>query len=114
MQVPQYKGPCWRCGEYIEKYVRPGKRPFCLECGILRVEERAREMADPTSDAAKQQRILADWYRVQFSRGEGDWYEKWRQGIVRHAMQQATTKDLKAATLPTEKKTTKRGRTRRT
>lgn len=69
---------CIDCGEWVEKYLQPGRKKVCLECGIRRGEEHNRRMASGQHEYLERARENGREVARQIEAKSGPAYEKWK------------------------------------
>jgi hypothetical protein len=84
MTMGVYKGPCDRCGEYLEKRVAPGRRRYHIECGIAQAEEQNRGYHDGTHPSLVRSVAGGNAAAEQIRKRNGIAYTRWVGSMSRY------------------------------
>jgi hypothetical protein len=79
-----YRGPCDRCGEYLEKRVAPGRRRYHIECGIEQAAEQNRGYRDGTHPSLAKSVADGNAAAEQIRRRSGSAYTRWVGSMSRY------------------------------
>jgi hypothetical protein len=95
-----YRGPCSKCQDYIERRIRAGKAPLCLECALEKQRDQQRGYADGTHPELARSVEAGLEVREQIRRQEGTIYAHWVGGMARYVSALNTTDDEPGDTIP--------------
>ena len=82
--MPTLRGPCTDCGDYVEKYVRPGKELRCTECAIARAARHNLTMHTGENPQLAKSVRAGKMVGRQIKRGEGEYYERWAGSMTNY------------------------------
>lgn len=77
--------PCEVCGKPIERYVRPGRKVLCLEHALAFMAHQQLTLHQGTSPQVTDLAADGEERARQFRERSGPWYDRWREGMQRHA-----------------------------
>ena len=98
--MAQYIGPCNRCGEHVERRVKAGKEPLCLECAVRKMVEQQQGCANGTHPTLARSREAGERTRDALRARRGATYERWVAGVRRDLDAKATTQGETSDTFP--------------
>jgi hypothetical protein len=99
--MARYIGPCNRCGDPIDRTIKPRKEPLCFECAIAKMlEQQASYHARQGEGVAFSELVGADAGR-QMRAKSGPAYEKWVAGL-RRAIGEPSATDSETSVTVTE------------
>jgi hypothetical protein len=99
--MPRYEGPCIDCGAPLDKYVQPGRKPVCVECGIQRSADWNRAMANGTNPHSQTRAEAGRKAAAQIKARQGPAYEAWLRGMRAVVGVTTTTESETSDTVPT-------------
>lgn len=79
--MPTIEGHCSECGVWYRRYVRPERKPACLECAIRRSEDWNRAMAAGTHPHLPWAKLVGAMAGHEIRERSGPIYEKWRNRL---------------------------------
>lgn len=91
--MPNYEGPCIDCGEQIKRYLKPGKRPRCLSCGLVIMAQNHRDMHAHTGPEYEKAAAGGRASAAQIRARKGTAYDRWRMGMIQAANRGSSTSE---------------------
>jgi hypothetical protein len=79
-----YRGPCDRCGEFLEKRIAPGRRRYHIECAIAVSAEQNRGYQDGTHPSLAKSIAAGTANAAKIREGDKIARTHWARGMSRY------------------------------
>jgi hypothetical protein len=99
--MARFRGPCNRCGDPIDKKVRPGKEPLCFECALDKMRHQQASYHARRGEGLEYCELVGRKAGEEMRLRSGPAYEKWAASM-RRALGEPSATDSETSVTVTE------------